>query len=88
MIFTGPYAQKRFKSLREKYSREKRRQQLVARSGSAASSAGKWVYYDSLQFFDPFMAARSTFTNDAFGDAERRYDDEDEGMHFILRHHQ
>lgn len=67
LIFTGQLAKKRFKSLREKYSREKRRQQVASKSGAAASSLEIWIYTESLKFLDPFMTPRSTTSNDIFG---------------------
>lgn len=68
LIFTGPVAQKRFKSLREKYSREKRRQQQSTKDGS---SDVKWIYLKSLKFLDPFMAPRYTESSfDQFDDEE------------------
>lgn len=65
MIFTGPVAQKRFKSLREKYCREKRRQ-------PPASLNDKWIFSESLKFLDPFIAARSTSSKDLFGGESAR----------------
>lgn len=40
---------------------------LAARSGSAGNIKTSWVYMDHLHFLDPFMAARPTSSNDAFG---------------------
>lgn len=64
--------------MREKFSREKRRNQQAERTGSGASSTNNWVYMNSLQFLDPFVEGRATALNEQFEISTLKYDDDDE----------
>ncbi|XP_037045773.1 uncharacterized protein LOC119081133 [Bradysia coprophila] len=57
-------AKKRYASLRQKYSREKRSSELKRRYKTAVSR--NWVFYERLNFLDSFIQPRSTYTNDKF----------------------
>lgn len=74
LIYTGEAAKKKYTSLREKFSREKRRSQ---QAGSVASST-RWVYMNSLQFLDPFVEGRATASNEHFEISTLKYDDDDD----------
>lgn len=55
-----------------------RRKQRASRRGSASSSDEQWIYSESLKFLDPFIAPRSTSSNDIIGSAAIQYDDYDD----------
>ncbi|TNN80060.1 hypothetical protein EYF80_009711 [Liparis tanakae] len=54
---------RRWKSLRDSFQREKRRESSEKHSGSAAQSTKKWKYSAVLSFLDPFIALRETSGN-------------------------
>lgn len=58
--------QRKYSSMREKYSREKRRIQLHGRNRSAVNETSGWIYMESLAFLEPFVATRLTSSNDNF----------------------
>ncbi|KAK9976420.1 hypothetical protein ABG768_021625 [Culter alburnus] len=53
---------KKWKSLRDKYLKEKRKE-IEKRSGSAAGSVKKWKYSQILGFLEPFVTPRETTSN-------------------------
>ncbi|XP_053183616.1 transcription factor Adf-1-like [Scomber japonicus] len=57
---------RRWKSLRDRYMRE-RRKGTETRSGAAAGTAKKWKYFAVLSFLDPFVAPRETSGNMGVG---------------------
>uniref|UniRef100_A0A8C2KPW8 MADF domain-containing protein n=1 Tax=Cyprinus carpio TaxID=7962 RepID=A0A8C2KPW8_CYPCA len=62
---------KKWKSLRDTYLRE-RRKETEKRSGSAAGSGKKWKYSVVLSFLDPFVSPRETSGNMERGDEENQ----------------
>ncbi|ROL51198.1 Transcription factor Adf-1 [Anabarilius grahami] len=56
------WCRKRWKSLRDTYFKE-RRKETEKRSGSAAESAKRWKYSAVLSFLDPFVSLRETSGN-------------------------
>ncbi|CAM4549517.1 unnamed protein product [Leuciscus chuanchicus] len=54
---------KKWKSLRDTYLKEKRKEMDNKRSGSAAGSVKKWKYSQILGFLDPFVTPRETTSN-------------------------
>ncbi|XP_016368500.1 uncharacterized protein LOC107751434 [Sinocyclocheilus rhinocerous] len=53
---------KKWKSLRDTYLKEKRKE-MEKRSGSAAGSVKKWKYSQILGFLEPFVTPRETTSN-------------------------
>ncbi|XP_053726452.1 transcription factor Adf-1-like [Synchiropus splendidus] len=70
---------KRWKGLRDMYMREKRKA-MEKKSGSAASSQGKWRRFAVLSFLDPFITPRETSGNMTAAAAEtcHHVDEEEE----------
>ncbi|KAF4096414.1 transcription factor Adf-1-like [Onychostoma macrolepis] len=62
---------KKWKSLRDTYLKE-RRKDTEKRSGSAAGSGKKWKYSAVLSFLDPFVSPRETSGNMERGDEENQ----------------
>ena len=61
----------RWKSLRDRYMREKRREKEEGkRSGSAARTGKKWKFFAVLSFLDPFVTPRETSSNLPLGAEE------------------
>ena len=55
---------RKWKSLRDRYMREKRREKEEGkRSGSAARTGKKWKFFAVLSFLDPFVTPRETSSN-------------------------
>ncbi|CAL8348735.1 unnamed protein product [Boreogadus saida] len=55
---------RKWKSLRDRYLREKRREKEEGkRSGSAARTGKKWKFFAVLSFLDPFVTPRETSSN-------------------------
>ncbi|CAL8326841.1 unnamed protein product [Arctogadus glacialis] len=55
---------RKWKSLRDRYMREKRREKEEGkRSGSAARTVKKWKFFAVLSFLDPFVTPRETSSN-------------------------
>ncbi|CAL8300700.1 unnamed protein product [Arctogadus glacialis] len=46
---------RKWKSLRDRYMREKRREKEGKKSGSAARTVKKWKFFAVLYFLDPFV---------------------------------
>ncbi|RXN18500.1 transcription factor Adf-1-like protein [Labeo rohita] len=59
---TQEVCRKKWKSLRDTYLKE-RRKETEKRSGSAAGSGKKWKYSAVLSFLDPFVSPRETSGN-------------------------
>ncbi|XP_041958864.1 classical arabinogalactan protein 9-like [Alosa sapidissima] len=53
----------RWKSLRDQYTRDKRKERERNRSGAGASSAQPWRYMAVMGFLAPFLEARPTTSN-------------------------
>ena len=52
LSIAGVWACKRFKSLRDAYTRKKR--ELLSKSGQEAKRVKKWRYFDMMTFLDPY----------------------------------
>ena len=53
----------RWKSLRDKYTKEFRKEKERRKSGSEAGSARRWKYLAVLSFLDPHITPRETSGN-------------------------
>ncbi|CAL8341151.1 unnamed protein product [Boreogadus saida] len=54
---------RKWKSLRDRYMREKKGEKDAKKSGSAARTAKKWKFFVVLSFLDPFVTPRETSSN-------------------------
>ncbi|KAL3056870.1 hypothetical protein OYC64_007364 [Pagothenia borchgrevinki] len=63
---------KKWKSLRDTYVKERKREKEEKRSGSAAGTNKKWRYSAVLSFLDPFVTPRKTTSNMVSGVEEDR----------------
>ncbi|XP_051977935.1 uncharacterized protein LOC127639764 [Xyrauchen texanus] len=75
------FCRKKWKSLRDTYLKEKRKE-MDKRSGSAAGSGKRWKYSQILGFLDPFVTPRETSGNMEGVEARIREDNhlEDQGQ--------
>ncbi|XP_033976817.1 transcription factor Adf-1-like [Trematomus bernacchii] len=63
---------RKWKSLRDTYVKERKREKEDNRSGSAAGTNKKWKYSAVLSFLDPFVTPRKTTSNMVSGVEEDR----------------
>ena len=54
---------RKWKSLRDRYMKEKRSEKEAKKSGSAAGTSKKWKFFVVLSFLDPFVTPRETTSN-------------------------
>ncbi|CAL8384486.1 uncharacterized protein LOC115532291 [Gadus morhua] len=54
---------RKWKSLRDRYIREKRSEKEGKKSGSAARTVKKWKFFAVLSFLDPFVTPKETSSN-------------------------
>ena len=62
MSLSVEFCRKRWKSLRDTYLKE-RRKETEKRSGAAAEPVKKWKFSAVLSFLDPFILPRETSSN-------------------------
>ncbi|CAL8275584.1 unnamed protein product [Arctogadus glacialis] len=54
---------RKWKSLRDRYMKEKKSEKAAKKSGSAARTSKKWKFFVVLSFLDPFVTPRETSSN-------------------------
>ncbi|XP_025262590.1 uncharacterized protein LOC105257020 isoform X1 [Camponotus floridanus] len=62
-IYTPSYCQKRCISLRDQYSREKRKAETELKNGSAAAKSTRFTFFSQLAFLDHVIKRRRRYTN-------------------------
>ena len=63
MFLSVDVCRRKWKSLRDRYIREKRSEKEGKKSGSAARTVKKWKFFAVLSFLDPFVTPRETSSN-------------------------
>lgn len=57
-MYTPSYCQRRCITLRDQYSREKRKAEIESKSGSAAAKTTRFPFFSQLTFLDSIIKRR------------------------------